>query len=130
MACMGVYYWSVHIVTQLMWLVALQARMLDPPIPRELASYVAAIYVDLRREEQAADLKHSYTTARTLLSLFRMAQALARLRLADTVQQVGQKLLGHRLCLQFRLLSLCHRRMLAGTLWLPCFEELTSRFST
>ena len=62
--------------------------MVEPPIPRELANYIAAIYVDLRKEEQAADMPHSYTTARTLLSLFRMAQALARLRLSDEVQQV------------------------------------------
>lgn len=43
-------------------------------------------------EEAASDLPHSYTTARTLLSILRIGQALARLRFADSVEQVGQKI--------------------------------------
>ena len=35
-------------------------------------------------------MPHSYTTARTLLSILRLAQALARLRFADSVEQVGR----------------------------------------
>lgn len=60
--------------------------MVEPPIPPTLASYIATIYVDLRREEREAELAYTYTTARTLLALFRLAQALARLRLAEEVQ--------------------------------------------
>jgi DNA replication licensing factor MCM7 len=39
-------------------------------------------------EEAASELPHSYTTARTLLSMLRIGQALARLRFADYVEQV------------------------------------------
>ena len=38
----------------------------------------------------ASEVPHSYTTARTLLSILRLAQALARLRFADSVEQVGR----------------------------------------
>lgn len=42
----------------------------------------------MRAEEVAAEVPHSYTTARTLLSILRLSQALARLRFADSVDQV------------------------------------------
>lgn len=42
----------------------------------------------MRAEEAAAKVPHSYTTARTLLSILRLAQALARLRFDDVVNQV------------------------------------------
>ena len=51
------------------------------------AEYVAAVYAEMRAEEAAAQVPHSYTTARTLLSILRLAQALARLRFADAVAQ-------------------------------------------
>jgi hypothetical protein len=51
------------------------------------AEYVAAVYAEMRAEEAAAQVPHSYTTARTLLSILRLSQALARLRFADAVAQ-------------------------------------------
>ena len=42
----------------------------------------------MRQEEAQAQVPHSYTTARTLLSILRLSQALARLRFADCVCQV------------------------------------------
>ena len=42
----------------------------------------------MRAEETQTEQPHSYTTARTLLSILRLSQALARLRLADSVSQV------------------------------------------
>lgn len=54
-----------------------------------LTDYVAAVYAEMRAEEAASDVPHSYTTARTLLSILRLSQALARLRFADSVEQVG-----------------------------------------
>lgn len=45
-------------------------------------------------EEAASDLPHSYTTARTLLSILRIGQSLARLRFADYVEQVRGRHLG------------------------------------
>lgn len=42
----------------------------------------------MRLEETQTEQPHSYTTARTLLSILRLSQALARLRLDDIVTQV------------------------------------------
>jgi len=52
------------------------------------AEYVAAVYAEMRQEEAQAQVPHSYTTARTLLSILRLSQALARLRFSDYVCQV------------------------------------------
>ena len=54
------------------------------------AEYIAAVYAEMRADEVASEVPHSYTTARTLLSILRLAQALARLRFADSVEQVGR----------------------------------------
>ena len=42
----------------------------------------------MRREEAQTEQPHSYTTARTLLSILRLSQALARLRLDDIITRV------------------------------------------
>ena len=55
-----------------------------------VADYIAVVYAEMRADEIAAEVPHSYTTARTLLSILRLAQALARLRFAESVDQVGQ----------------------------------------
>jgi len=64
-----------------------QARACSPVIPESLADYLAAAYSELRAEEAADEKPASYTTARTLLSVIRMSQALARLRFASLVCQ-------------------------------------------
>jgi DNA replication licensing factor MCM7 len=46
-------------------------------VPPELTEYVASAYVRLRQEEATRPDPHSYTTARTLLSILRLSQALA-----------------------------------------------------
>jgi DNA replication licensing factor MCM7 len=53
--------------------------------------YIAAIYADMRLVEAQTEQPHSYTTARTLLSILRLSQALARLRLDDVITQVRCK---------------------------------------
>ena len=58
-------------------------------IPCGAAEYVAAVYAEMRMEEAQTEQPHSYTTARTLLSILRLSQALARLRLDDAVTQVS-----------------------------------------
>jgi DNA replication licensing factor MCM7 len=64
------------------------ARRVTPHFPRELTEYVASAYAELRQEEaDVGDQAHSYTTARTLLSILRLAEALARLRFAPEVAQ-------------------------------------------
>ena len=52
------------------------------------ADYVSDVYAEMRRDEAAAQMPHSYTTARTLMSILRLSQGLARLRFADSVAQV------------------------------------------
>jgi len=64
-----------------------RAKSHAPVVPPELTEYVATVYAEMRAEEAAAEVPHSYTTARTLLSILRLAQALARLRFADVVGQ-------------------------------------------
>ncbi|EFN55074.1 hypothetical protein CHLNCDRAFT_52849 [Chlorella variabilis] len=63
------------------------AKQYDPFVPEGLTDYLAAVYAEMRAEEAASDVPHSYTTARTLLSILRLSQALARLRFADAVEQ-------------------------------------------
>ncbi|KAI0032195.1 minichromosome maintenance protein mcm7p [Vararia minispora EC-137] len=64
--------------------------MRRPVVPHAVSSYVVDAYVHLRKlskTEEAADKSHSYTSARTLLGVLRLSQALARLRWADEVEQ-------------------------------------------
>ena len=63
------------------------AKQYSPYVPSSLSEYVATVYAELRQEEVQSSVPHTYTTARTLLSILRLAQALARLRFADEVSQ-------------------------------------------
>ena len=66
------------------------ARQRRPTVPRHIASYVVESYVKLRKaskDESENRKAHTYTSARTLLGVLRLAQALARLRFANTVEQ-------------------------------------------
>jgi DNA replication licensing factor MCM7 len=56
-----------------------------PVVPREVGEQISELYVNIRREEAREPSNYGYTTARTLVSIIRMAQALARLRFADSV---------------------------------------------
>ncbi|XP_071656343.1 DNA replication licensing factor MCM7 isoform X2 [Patagioenas fasciata] len=58
----------------------------QPLVPPALAEYLTAAYVELRREG-APGGGGTFTSARTLLSLLRLATALARLRLGDEVEK-------------------------------------------
>ena len=46
------------------------------------------MYAELREMEATQQVPHGYTTARTLLSILRLAQALTRLRFERAVAQV------------------------------------------
>lgn len=61
------------------------AKQHSPRIPEDLTDYVAAIYAEMRRQEAMSDRPQSYTTPRTLLSILRLSQALAKLRFDDKV---------------------------------------------
>lgn len=63
------------------------AKQHEPKLPRELTEYVSAVYAELRRQESQSDRPHTYTTARSLLSILRLSQALAKLRFDNNVIQ-------------------------------------------
>ena len=65
------------------------ARQRRPTVSREVSSYVVDSYVRLRKvskEEERQNKTHTYTSARTLLGVLRLAQALARLRWSNIVE--------------------------------------------
>ena len=65
------------------------ARQRRPTVSREVSSYVVDSYVRLRKvskDEEQQNKSHSYTSARTLLGVLRLAQALARLRCSNVVE--------------------------------------------
>ncbi|KXN86922.1 DNA replication licensing factor mcm7 [Leucoagaricus sp. SymC.cos] len=65
------------------------ARQRRPVVPPEVSNYIVDSYVRLRKmskEDEQANKSHTYTSARTLLGVLRLAQALARLRFADAVE--------------------------------------------
>lgn len=65
------------------------ARQKRPTVPREVSSYVVDSYVRLRKQSKDEELQnksHTYTSARTLLGVLRLSQALARLRWSDVVE--------------------------------------------
>ncbi|EKX47330.1 minichromosome maintenance protein 7 [Guillardia theta CCMP2712] len=65
-----------------------QARSVDPYIPAELSEYITGAYVSMRTDEEQSDSRrYFFTTARTLLSILRLSQGLARLRFSKEVEQ-------------------------------------------
>ena len=62
------------------------ARQKRPTVPHAVSQHVVNTYVKMRRDAQEDEKAHTYTSARTLLGILRLAQALARLRLADIVE--------------------------------------------
>ncbi|KLO19270.1 ATP dependent DNA helicase [Schizopora paradoxa] len=65
------------------------ARQKRPVVPPEVSNYVVDSYVRLRKlskEQEKENKAYTYTSARTLLGILRLAQALARLRFADIVE--------------------------------------------
>jgi DNA replicative helicase MCM subunit Mcm2 (Cdc46/Mcm family) len=59
-------------------------------VPASVSNYVVESYVKLRklsRDEEHQKKSHTYTSARTLLGILRLAQALARLRFSETVEE-------------------------------------------
>ena len=58
-------------------------------MPPAVSNYVVESYVRLRKlskDEEEQKKLHTHTSARTLLGVLRLAQALARLRFSETVE--------------------------------------------
>ncbi|KAI1843303.1 hypothetical protein JX265_007777 [Neoarthrinium moseri] len=67
-----------------------KARTYRPTVPETVTEYLTKTYVRLRKAQKTAESKgqnFAHTTPRTLLGVVRLAQALARLRFADAVDQ-------------------------------------------
>lgn len=65
------------------------ARTKRPVLTRDVSEYVTSAYVGLRRQyklDEDRQRQFTYASARTLLGIIRMAQALARIRLSDIVE--------------------------------------------
>ncbi len=66
-----------------------RARRHDPVVPPEVAPYIVEAYVSLRMQDRPSKAKkagdQTAMTARQLLSILRLGQALARLRFSDFV---------------------------------------------
>ncbi|KAF9879736.1 putative MCM2/3/5 family protein [Colletotrichum karsti] len=65
-----------------------QARTYRPTVPAAVSEYLTKTYVRIREQQRRAEKKgeqFSHTTARTLLGIVRLAQALARLRFSNEV---------------------------------------------
>ena len=65
------------------------AKRFNPTIPPELHAHLAQKYVDKRQklDKDQAKTTYSYTTPRSLLAVVRLSQALAKLRLSDSVSK-------------------------------------------
>lgn len=64
------------------------ARRFEPYVPEELADDIAGAYADIRQAEvDAGSEATGYTTARTLLSIIRLSESLARLRWSNIVSK-------------------------------------------
>ncbi|KAI4494566.1 hypothetical protein M0804_000767 [Polistes exclamans] len=61
-------------------------KIKEPSIPEELAEYIVDSYVEMRRESRNS-VDQTFTSARNLLAVLRLATALARLRLANAVEK-------------------------------------------
>ncbi|KAF0689972.1 Aste57867_18616 [Aphanomyces stellatus] len=61
------------------------AKQYIPAIPESLCSYVVEAYVTLRQQQDSSNDAQTAMTARQLLSILRLSQALARLRFSNTV---------------------------------------------
>jgi len=62
-----------------------RARRHQPVVPPDVAPYIVEAYVSLRLQEKRSSNDQTAMTARQLLSILRLSQALARLRFSDFV---------------------------------------------
>lgn len=64
------------------------ARQLRPVVPKSVGDYIVASYIRMRQEQKRTEgstKQFTHVTARTLLGILRMTQALSRLRCSETV---------------------------------------------
>ena len=67
-----------------------ECRKVRPIVPPAMSEYIVSSYVQMRKqqkEDEAEEKNYAYVSARTLLAVLRLSQALARLRMDVTVGQ-------------------------------------------
>ncbi|TXT09090.1 hypothetical protein VHUM_02564 [Vanrija humicola] len=67
-----------------------ECRKIRPIVPPAMSEYIVSSYVQMRKqqkEDEAEDKNFTYVSARTLLGVLRLSQALARLRMDSVVGQ-------------------------------------------
>jgi DNA replication licensing factor MCM7 len=67
-----------------------ECRKVRPIVPPAMSEYIVSSYVQMRKqqkEDEAEDKNYAYVSARTLLAVLRLSQALARLRMDEVVGQ-------------------------------------------
>ncbi|ORY33036.1 MCM2/3/5 family-domain-containing protein [Naematelia encephala] len=67
-----------------------ECRKVRPIVPTAMSEYIVSSYVQMRKqqkEDEADDKQYAYVSARTLLAVLRLSQALARLRMDSVVGQ-------------------------------------------
>lgn len=66
-----------------------RARQYNPSVTKAVSDYIVSAYVKLRhqtKDDEERGMAYTYTSARTLLGVLRMSQALARLRFSAQVE--------------------------------------------
>ena len=63
------------------------ARQFEPRVPKEVSAYIVDEYIRMRHESLIHGATFGFTSARTLLAILRLSQALARLRCAHEVSR-------------------------------------------
>eukprot|EP00747_Dinoflagellata_sp_TGD_P138617 gnl/TRDRNA2_/TRDRNA2_175796_c0_seq1.p1 gnl/TRDRNA2_/TRDRNA2_175796_c0~~gnl/TRDRNA2_/TRDRNA2_175796_c0_seq1.p1 ORF type:complete len:699 (-),score=-36.62 gnl/TRDRNA2_/TRDRNA2_175796_c0_seq1:48-2144(-) len=61
------------------------AKEYVPYVPERLTNWIATLYTEIRKEEVFDNISFSYTTVRTLISIIRLSQALAKTKLQNSV---------------------------------------------
>jgi len=64
-----------------------ECQKLEPYVPEELSDFIVEQYVSMRNCEEDSTSKYTHPSARTLLSILRQSQALARIRFSPKVEQ-------------------------------------------
>jgi len=63
-----------------------ECQKLEPYVPDELQDFIVEQYVTMRNSAEDTTNKYTHTSARTLLSILRQSQALARIRFSEKVE--------------------------------------------
>uniref|UniRef100_A0A6B2KZ17 DNA replication licensing factor MCM7 n=1 Tax=Arcella intermedia TaxID=1963864 RepID=A0A6B2KZ17_9EUKA len=99
-----------ELTSELMRSFIAQAKTYEPFIPPHLSEFIVDTYVSMRQKDYGSNTEETlttsfgYTTARSLLGILRLSQAMARVRFADQVVQSDVEE-------AIRLMQSCHQSL-------------------